>query len=191
MSVGLLNQQKESESSLKEPNLLNTGSLSLTPQVLTHDYNTHLSTRSSSFGQGMLLSDVNGRAVVTIVSSGDVIQSVLASILNASTVLESSKGGSEEFYFLKEFGFNSDLNEPQRLSGTYNISTEAGIRNNPEAKVLCAQNRASTLCILYNIEKRVANRWAMKKAFKNAVNIAHNTLASVALFKASEASLEK
>ena len=31
MSVGLLNQQKESESSLKEPNLLNTGSLSLTP----------------------------------------------------------------------------------------------------------------------------------------------------------------
>ena len=111
MSVGLLNQQKESESSLKEPNLLNTGSLSLTPQVLTHDYNTHLSTRSSSFGQGMLLSDVNGQAVVTIVSSGDVIQSVLASILNASTVLESSKGGSEEFYFLKEFGFSSDLND--------------------------------------------------------------------------------
>ena len=38
----------------------------------------------------------------------------------------------------------------------------------------CPKNRASTLCILYNIEKRVANRWAMKKAFKNAVNIAWN-----------------
>lgn len=172
MSVGLLSQQKESENCLKEPNL-NAG-ISLTPQVLDQDFNSYLSTRTSSFGQGMLLSDVNGRAVVTITTGNDVIQSVLASILNASTVLESSKGGSEEFYFLKEFGFSSDLNELQRLSGSYNISTEAGIRNNPEAKVLCAQNRASTLCILYNIEKRVANRWAMKKAFKNAVNIAWN-----------------
>ena len=174
MSVGLTNQQKESENSLKQPNLLKSNGL--TPRNFKNHYNTILSTRSSSFGQGMLLSNVNGRAIVTIVDAnpGDVIQSVLASVLNASTILDASKGGSEEFYFLKEFGFTSDLNELQRLSGTYNISTEAGIRNNPEAKVLCAQNRASTLCILYNIEKRIANRWAMKKAYRNAVNMAWN-----------------
>ena len=172
LSVGLLNQQQESEENLKRPNLLKgLKSLSLAPERLpAHcNLNHRLASRSSSFGQGMLVSDLDGRALVTIVSQGDVIQSVLASVLNASTILDASHGGHEAYYFLKEFGFSSDHNELQRLSGTYNISTEAGIRNNPEAKVLCAQNRASVICILYNIEKRVANRWALKKAFKEAV----------------------
>ena len=171
MSVGLMNQQQESEENLKRPNLLE-GLKTLSLSQLNPDLNRNMNSKTSSFGQGMLISDLKGRAMVTIVSQGDVIQSVLASVLNASSVLEASHGGREEFYFLKDFGFNSDMAELQRLSGTYNISTEAGIRNNPEAKVLCAQNRASTICILYGIEKRLANRWAMKKAFKEAVNSA-------------------
>lgn len=168
-SVGLMSQHQESEDNLRNPNLLKSPSLS--PDKLEPILNSRLAVRSSSFGQGMLLSDIDGKVLVTILdgSRGDVVQSVLASVLNASTILEASHGGQEEFYFLKDSGFNSDLNELQRLSGTYNISTEAGIRNNAEAKVLCAQNRASTVCILYNIEKRVANRWAFKKAFKEAV----------------------
>ena len=171
MSVGLMNQQQESEENLKRPNMLKgLKSLSLSPENLTPDLNTRLASRSSSFGQGMLISDLGGRALVTIVGSqGDVVQSVLASILNASSILEASHGGHEEYYFQKDFGFHSDHAELQRLSGTYNISTEAGIRNNADAKVLCAQNRASTVCILYGIDKRAANRWALKKAFKEAV----------------------
>ena len=160
MSVGLMNQQQESEENLKRPNMLKgLKSLSLSPENLTPDLNTRLASRSSSFGQGMLITDLKGRALVTIVGGqGDVVQSVLASVLNATSILEASYGGHEEYYFLKEFGFHSDNAELQRLSGTYNISTEAGIRNNAEAKVLCAANRASTICILYGIEKRAANR---------------------------------
>lgn len=173
MSVGLMNQQAESEENLQKPNLLKgLNSLSLSPEDLSPSLNCHLSSKSSSFGQGMLVSDLKGRAMVTIVNNqgqADVIQSVLASVLNASAILEASHGGREEFYFLKEFGFETDLNELQRLSGTYNISTEAGIRNNAEAKVLCAQNRASTICIMYGIEKRAANRWALKKAYKESL----------------------
>lgn len=174
MSVGLMNQQAESEENLKRPNLLKSlNSLSLSPEDLSPSLNNRLNSKSSSFGQGMLVSDLKGRAMVTIVSNqgqaGDVIQSVMASVLNASAILEASHGGREEFYFLKEFGFETDLNELQRLSGTYNISTEAGIRNNAEAKVLCAQNRASTICIMYGIEKRAANRWALKKAYKESL----------------------
>ena len=105
-------------------------------------------------------------------SQGDVVQSVLSSILNASSILEASHGGREDYYFLKNSGFTSDLNELQRLSGTYNITTESGIRNNVNSKVLCAQNRASTICILYGIEKRMGNRWVLKKAFKEAVTSA-------------------
>ena len=180
INVGLVNQQKESEDNLKSPNLLLTNDHgrrpSLTPDHMDPVLNAKLSTRSSSFGQGLLLSDINGRAVVTIVdgSQGDVVQSVLASVLNASSILEASHGGREEYYFLKSTsgGFNSDYNELQRLSGTYNISTETGIRKNGDSKVLCAQNRASTICILYEIEKRMANRWALKKALREAISAA-------------------
>ena len=179
INVGLVNQQKESEDSLKRPNLLtgtgSNGSPSLTPEKLDPVLNSRLATRSSSFGQGLLLSDIKGRAVVNIVqdgSQGDVVQSVLSSILNASSILEASHGGREDYYFLKISGFTSDLNELQRLSGTYNITTESGIRNNVNSKVLCAQNRASTICILYGIEKRMANRWSLKKAYREAVTSA-------------------
>jgi hypothetical protein len=168
MSVGLMNQQRVSEDNLRRPNLLMApNSLSL----MTPNLNSRLATRSSSFGLGMLLTDLNDRAIVTILdgSQGDVVQSVLASVLNASTILEVSYGGKEEYYFLKESGFSTDLGELQRLSGTYNISSESGIRNNAGAKVLCAQNRASAICIMYEVEKRLANRWALKKAHKEAV----------------------
>merc|ERR1712141_859609 len=119
------------------------GGPSLTPEKMDPVLNSRLATRSSSFGQGLLLSDIKGRAVVNIVdgSQGDVVQSVLASVLNASSILEASHGGLEEYYFLKSTGFNSDYSELQRLSGTYNVSTESGIRNNVDSKVLCAQNR--------------------------------------------------
>jgi len=116
----------------------------------------------------MLMTDLKGRALVTIVGGqGDVIQSVLASVLNATSILEASYGGHEEYYFLKEFGFHSDNAELQRLSGTYNISTEAGIRNNAEAKVLCAANRASTICILYGIEKSIQRGCGHRLAKRN------------------------
>ena len=174
MSVGLTNQQRQSEQNLKRPDLIRGPvSLSLTPDQLKFSLNDKLNSKSSSFGQGMLVSDLKGKAIVTVLTEAggqvDVIQSVLASVLNASSILEASHGGREEFFFLKDFGFESDLNELQRLSGTYNVSTEAGIRGQAEAKVLCAQNRGSTICILYGIEKRAANRWALKRSFKEAV----------------------
>merc|ERR1712223_159616 len=66
MSVGLLNQQQESEENLKRPNLLKgLKSLSLAPERLHCNLNHRLASRSSSFGQGMLVSDLDGLALVT------------------------------------------------------------------------------------------------------------------------------
>ncbi len=172
LSVGLINQQQVSEDTLKTPSLLTN--TTLTPRDLNPDLTSRLATKPSSFGQGLLLSDLNGKALVSIVTSqGDVVQSVLASVLNASFILEASRGGKEDYYFLKETDtFSSDLGELQRLSGSYNVSTEAGIRNHAEAKILCARNRASSICVFYGLDKKVANRYAHKKAYKKAVDVA-------------------
>ncbi len=170
LSVGLINQQQVSEESLRTPSLLTDKTLTSSQEsCLT----CRLATKPFSFGQGLLLSDLNGKALVSIVTHGDVVQSVLASVLNASTILEASHGGTEDYYFLKETDtFSSDLGELQRLSGSYNVSTEAGIRNHANAKILCSKNRASSICIFYGLDKRVANRYAHKKAHKRAVELA-------------------
>ncbi|CAB4065036.1 unnamed protein product [Lepeophtheirus salmonis] len=92
------------------------------------NFSPRIATKSSSFGEGLLLSDVEGRARVTLVDGvrGDVVQSVFGSILNASSVLDISIAGKEMFYFLKDDdrSFNDDLQELQRLSGSYNVTNE-------------------------------------------------------------------
>ena len=175
MNVGLVNQQKLSLDNLLEASL--TPSKLLTPSSLQlPELTFRVSTKSSAFGRGMLLTDLDGKAIVSLVDdsgSGDVIQSVLASVLNGSSVLDISHSGREEYYFLKSDGLRSlstDQSELQRLSGTYNITLES--IKSTQGRQLCAANRLSSICILYGLDKRIADRYAHRRAHKLAVRSA-------------------
>ena len=124
--------------------------------------------------------------MITIVNDGsnlDVVQSVFATVLNASYVLEISHSGKEEYHFLKvdQRSYLDDYQQLQRLSGSYNVSSEAFTpvvggngRNNlkssqKQGRKLCAFNRSSSICVVYYPDKRLALRHFLKKAKKMAV----------------------
>ena len=190
ISVGLINQQKQSVYNLKQSDLAARPTSYLLTSTKDHfQYPilaSRVATKVSSFGQGLLVSDLNGRAMVTIVNDGsnlDVVQSVFASILNASYVLDISHSGTEEYYFLKpdQRSYLDDYQQLQRLSGSYNISSEAFIasvggngRNalkssQKQGRQLCAFNRLSTICVVYYTDKRLALRHFLRKTKKAAV----------------------
>merc|ERR1719220_684818 len=133
ISVGLINQQTQSLNNMKQSDLTRPTNYLLTATSDSFRYPvlaTRLATKVSSFGQGLLVSDMNGRAMITIVNDGanlDVIQSVFATILNASYVLEVSHSGKEDYHFLKvdQRSYLDDYQQLQRLSGSYNVSSEA------------------------------------------------------------------
>ena len=189
ISVGLINQQKLSSQNLKQSDLTRPTSYLLTDTKDRFNYpilTSRLATKVSSFGQGLLVSDLNGRAMVTIVNDGsnlDVVQSVFASILNASYVLDNSHSGTEDYYFLKndQRSYLDDYQQLQRLSGSYNVSSEAftasvggGGRNSlkssqKQGRKLCAFNRLSSICIVYYTDKRLALRHFLKKTKKATI----------------------
>ncbi len=131
----------------------------------------------SPFGTGLLLSDVEGAAVVSAAAGAaetDVAHSVFASVLNASQVLEPSRSGAEEYYFLKgeEGAFSTDYQEMQRLSGSYNVSVES-LR--PSGRQLCASASGADgakVCLVYGAERRAASRHLLRAAFKQATEAA-------------------
>jgi hypothetical protein len=191
ISVVLINQQKLSLQNLKQSDLTRPTSYLLTDTKDRFNYpilTSRLATKVSSFGQGLLVSDLNGRAMVTIVNDGsnlDVVQSVFASILNASYVLDNSHSGTEDYYFLKsdQRSYLDDYQQLQRLSGSYNVSSEAftasvggggGGRNSlkssqKQGRKLCAFNRLSSICIVYYTDKRLALRHFLKKTKKATI----------------------
>ena len=189
ISVGLINQQTQSLNNMKQSDLTRPTNYLLTATSDSFRYPvlaTRLATKMSSFGQGLLVSDMNGRAMITIVNDGanlDVVQSVFATILNASYVLEVSHSGKEDYHFLKvdQRSYLDDYQQLQRLSGSYNVSSEAFTalvggngRNSlkssqKQGRKLCAFNRSSSICIVYYPDKRLALRHFLKKAKKMAV----------------------
>jgi hypothetical protein len=74
-----------------------------------------------------------------------------------------------------------DYQQLQRLSGSYNVSSEAftasvgGNGRNTlkssqkQGRQLCAFNRLSTICVVYYVDKRLASRHFLKKTKKAAV----------------------
>lgn len=169
ISVGLANQQRLAVENLLNPNLLSNNLLTSETFSLP-DLFTKISTKTSAFGRGLLLTDLAGKAVVTLVDDAtDVVQSVFSSVLNATLVLDISHSGKEEFSFLKPelSSFQTDFGEMQRLSGSYNVSYD-GIRST-DGKELCATNRHSTVCIIYGVDKRAASRYVHRRAHKMAV----------------------
>jgi hypothetical protein len=147
-----------------------------------------ISLRPSLLGRGVLLSRLADRRVlITLVSEAEAaslpFQSVLASVLNGSELLEevSSPSEGEEFLFLKdEQRYANDLEELQRLSGSYNVS-RVGVRGGGEE--VCVRGGAATgepfaVCLLYGAKSeravvrqraRSAHRLAVRDAWRQEV----------------------
>ncbi len=174
VSVGLENKLANSHSLLTTPGITRSrqdSSLEL-PDVTDGG---RLAQLTPPFGAGLLLSEINGQAVVSAAAGAaetDVAHSVFASVLNASTVLDLSHSGSEEYYFLKEeeSAFSSDYQELQRLSGSYNVSSD-NLRPSG-ARQICAQGDASTVCLIYGADKRSVARHLLRQAHKRAAEAA-------------------
>ncbi|QQP39610.1 Uncharacterized protein FKW44_020549 [Caligus rogercresseyi] len=170
ISIEMNQKYEEAIKSLQNPDLLPRSFFLTSMSLHLPNFSPRISTKPSSFGEGLLLSDVKGKARVTLVDGvrGDVVQSVFSSILNASSILDISKAGKECFYFFKEDdrSFNDDYNELQRLSGSYNVSNEP-VR--PSGKEMCAYNSKSRVCIIYGIDERQALRHVLRSARKMAV----------------------
>ena len=169
VSVGLANQQRLAVENLLNPSLLSNNLLTSEKFTLPELF-SKISTKASAFGRGLLLTDLSGKAVVSLVDdAADVVQSVFSSVLNATLVLDISHSGKEEFSFLKPelASFQTDFGEMQRLSGSYNVSYD-NIRST-DGKELCATNRQSSVCIIYGVDKRTASRYVHRRSHKMAV----------------------
>lgn len=102
-TVGLVNQREISLANLMDTRLSCDSMISSSGRDTTFRFPRladRVASKASPFGQGLLITDVRGRAAVTVVNGG-VVQSVLASVLNASEVLDLSYSGKEQYYFLK------------------------------------------------------------------------------------------
>ena len=142
-----------------------------------------VSLRPSLLGRGMLLSRLQDRRVlITLVSEAEAaslpFQSVLASVLNGSELVEEvgspTEAGGEEFLFVKEEPqYTNDIEELQRLSGSYNV-TRASLRGGGEE--VCVRGgvqqsaEAFAVCLLYGAKsERAVVRQRMRSAHRLAV----------------------
>jgi hypothetical protein len=146
-----------------------------------------VSLRPSPLGRGMLLSRLQDRRVlITLVSEAEAaslpFQSVLASVLNGSELLEEvgspTEAGGEEFLFLKdEQQYANDVENLQRLSGSYNV-TRASLRGGGEEVCVRGGGGSSAngggepfaVCLLYGGKsERAVVRQRLRSAHRLAV----------------------
>ena len=152
--------------------------------------------RSSVFGAGMLVSTraEDNRVLVTMLSDGaggggnDVFQNVFSSILSSSEMLDiGSANEAEEYFFIKEeTQYLNDLEELERLSGSYNVTKNSQrgggeqicVKNIRSAKnSLSAKGPDFSICLLYGVREervikqrlRVSHRAAVRAAWAQEV----------------------
>lgn len=143
-----------------------------------------ISVRSSIFGSGMLVSKLDKRIIVTMFNDNngnagnDVFQIVFSSILSSSEMLDiGSANEAEEYFFIKEENqYQNDLEELERLSGSYNV-TKNSQRGGGEQ--VCVKNTRPdfSICLLYGVREekiikqrlRQTHRAAVKRAWHQEV----------------------
>ena len=143
-----------------------------------------ISLRPSIFGSGMLVSKLDKRIIVTMFNDNngnagnDVFQIVFSSILSSSEMLDiGSANEAEEYFFIKEENqYQNDLEELERLSGSYNV-TKNSQRGGGEQ--VCVKNTRPdfSICLLYGVREekiikqrlRQTHRAAVKRAWHQEV----------------------
>merc|ERR1712012_601186 len=116
---------------------------------------------SSIFGPGMLVSLLDRQVIITMTTdnnnnagSNDVFQNVFSSVLSGSEMLDiESANEAEEYFFIKEENrYLNDLEELERLSGSYNV-TKNSQRGGGEQ--VCVKNSKPnfSICLLYGVRE--------------------------------------
>ncbi|XP_054085510.1 teneurin-m isoform X2 [Zeugodacus cucurbitae] len=134
-----------------------------------------ISYRRGVFGEGVLLSRIGGRALVSVVDgSNSVVQDVVSSVFNNSYFLDLhfSIHDQDVFYFVKDnvLKLRDDNEELRRLGGMFNISThEVTDHGGSAAKELRLHGPDAVVIIKYGVDPEQERHRILKHAHKRAV----------------------
>ncbi|KAH8270589.1 hypothetical protein KR018_012078 [Drosophila ironensis] len=134
-----------------------------------------VSYRRGVFGEGVLLSRIGGRALVSVVDgSNSVVQDVVSSVFNNSFFLDLhfSIHDQDVFYFVKDnvLKLRDDNEELRRLGGMFNISThEVSDHGGSPAKELRLHGPDAVVIVKYGVDPEQERHRILKHAHKRAV----------------------
>ncbi|KAH8318477.1 hypothetical protein KR067_003830 [Drosophila pandora] len=134
-----------------------------------------ISYRRGVFGEGVLLSRIGGRALVSVVDgSNSVVQDVVSSVFNNSYFLDLhfSIHDQDVFYFVKDnvLKLRDDNEELRRLGGMFNISThEVSDHGGSAAKELRLHGPDAVVIVKYGVDPEQERHRILKHAHKRAV----------------------
>ncbi|XP_044730762.1 teneurin-m isoform X2 [Chrysoperla carnea] len=131
--------------------------------------------RRSVFGEGVLISRVGGRALVSVVEGvNSVVQDVVTSVFNNSFFLELhfSIHDQDVFYFVKDnaLKIRDDYEELQRIAGLFNVSKhETSEHGTGTGKELRLHSQDAAVYIKYGTDPEQERHRILKHAHKRAV----------------------
>ncbi|KAK6625770.1 hypothetical protein RUM43_006069 [Polyplax serrata] len=131
--------------------------------------------RRAVFGEGVLVSRVDGRAMVSVVDGvNSVVQDVVTSVFNNSFFLDLhfSLHNQDVFYFVKDnpLKIRDDLEELRRLGGMFNVSTHEITEHGTQgAKELRLHNPDAAVFVRYGADPEQERHRILKHAHKRAV----------------------
>ncbi|XP_069696130.1 teneurin-m isoform X2 [Periplaneta americana] len=132
--------------------------------------------RRAVFGEGVLISRVAGRAMVSVVDGvNGVVQDVVTSVFNNSFFLDLhfSLHDQDVFYFVKDnaLKLRDDQEELRRLGGMFNISAHEAVAEHggSGAKELRLHNPDAAVFIRYGADPEQERHRILKHAHKRAV----------------------
>lgn len=132
--------------------------------------------RKSVFGEGVLLSRVGNRALVSVVEGvNGVVQDVVTSVFNNSFFLNVhfSIHDQDVFYFVKDnvLKIRDDLEELRRLGGMFNVTTHEITDHGTSSpiKELRLHNSDAVVIIKYGTDPDLETHKILRHAHKRAV----------------------
>ncbi|XP_046748396.1 teneurin-m isoform X1 [Diprion similis] len=131
--------------------------------------------RRAVFGEGVLVSRVGGRALVSVVDGvNSVVQDVVTSVFNSSFFLplHFSVHDQDVFYFVKDnaLKIRDDMEELRRLGGMFNVSTHETTEHGAGTwKELRLHNPDAAVVIKYGADPEQERHRILKHAHKRAV----------------------
>lgn len=135
-----------------------------------------MSYRKSVFGEGVLISRIDDRALISVVEGvNGVMQDVVTSVFNNSFFLNVhfSIHDQDVFYFVKDnvLKIRDDLEELRRLGGLFNVSTHeiTDHGNSAPIKELRLHNPDAVVIIKYGADPQQETHKILRHAHKRAV----------------------
>ncbi|XP_063233060.1 LOW QUALITY PROTEIN: teneurin-m [Bacillus rossius redtenbacheri] len=130
--------------------------------------------RRAVFGEGVLISRLDGRAIVSVVDGvNGVVQDVVTSVFNNSHFLDLrlSLHGQDAFYFVKDnaLKIRDDQEELRRLGGMFNVSAHDAAEHGGTGKELRLRGPDAAVFVRYGADPGQELRRVLKHARKRAV----------------------